>query len=68
MNHRFDVCRDLDQDVLWVYKRAVRERRWKVAEALMCALEELAKSDPACAITVEQGYLFIDHDQESFNA
>ena len=37
MVSRFDTRKSLDQEVLLIYKRAVAERRWAIAEPLMCA-------------------------------
>eukprot|EP01036_Dinobryon_divergens_P006277 gene6278-8326_t len=54
MKQRFDASQSLAQEVLQLYKQAVAERRWAVAEFLMSALEELAKSEPACEEAVEQ--------------
>jgi hypothetical protein len=68
MAHRFDVSQGLGQEVLRLYKQAVAERRWEVAEFLMCALEQLAKSDSDSEVAVEQGYLYVGRGQQSFNA
>lgn len=59
MKHGIDACRSLEQGLLRLYRQAVVERRWEVAEPLMCALEQLAKSDPDCEASVEQAYLCI---------
>ena len=59
MKHDVDTCRILEQGLLRLYKQAVGERRWEVAEHLLRALEELAKSEPACQLAVEQAYLRI---------
>ncbi|WP_455240233.1 hypothetical protein [Variovorax durovernensis] len=68
MAHRSDVSQGLGQEVLRLYKQAVAERRWEVAEFLMCALEQLAKSDLESEAAVEQGYLYIGRGRQSFNA
>ncbi|MCT6720937.1 MAG: hypothetical protein ACT6S0_20930 [Roseateles sp.] len=68
MKQRFDASQSLAQEVLQLYKQAVAERRWAVAEFLMCALEELAKSEPACEEAVEQAYLCISQRAPSFKA
>ena len=39
----------------------------RVPEHLLCALEQLAKSEPDCEATVEQAYLCIGHGHEPFN-
>jgi hypothetical protein len=57
--HEFHVHQSLEEGVLWLYQRAIAERRWEVAEPLMCALEQLAKENPACEASVEQAYLCI---------
>ena len=67
MKHDLDACRSLEQGMLRLYKRAIAERRWEVAEHLLCALEQLAKSEPDCEATVEQAYLCIGHGHEPFN-
>lgn len=59
MKQGFDTSQSLAQEVLQLYKQAVADRRWEVAEFLMCALEELAKSEPTCEEAVEQAYLCI---------
>jgi hypothetical protein len=41
------------------YGRAVREQQPSVAEQLLCALEELARSDPTCRIVLNEAYLLI---------
>ncbi len=68
MKHRFEACRSLGQEVLRLYKQALTEHRWEVAECLMCALEEMAKSDAACEAEVEQAYLCMGCSHPSFNA
>ena len=68
MKHDLSSCRPLEQHLLQLYKQAVAERRWEVAEHLLCALEELVKSEPACGATLEQAYLCIGEGHEPFNA
>lgn len=60
MMRRFEIHRSLEEGVLRLYKRAVAERRWEVAEPLMCALEQLAQADPACEAALELAYLCVD--------
>jgi len=68
MVHRFEIRRSLEHEVLRLYKQAVAERRWEVAEPLMCALEQLAKFDSACKAAVDQAYLCIGrHSNERGN-
>ncbi len=57
MMRRFEIHRSLEQEVLRLYKQAVVARRWKIAEPLMCALEQLAKSDPTCGAALDHAYL-----------
>lgn len=57
----------LDQELLRLYKQALAERRWGTAEHLLSALEERAKSEPACQMAVEQAYLCISHGGERSN-
>ena len=54
-----DAGRSLDRGLLRLYRQALAERRWEIAEHLLSALEELAKSEPACEAAVEQAYLCI---------
>jgi hypothetical protein len=68
MKHDLDACWSLEQGLLRLYRQAVAERRWEVAEHLLCALEERAMSEPACEAAVEQAYLCIGHGHEPFNA
>jgi hypothetical protein len=49
----------LEEGLLQLYKRAVDERHMDVAEQLLCALEQLAKSDLAGKDAVEEAYLWI---------
>ena len=56
-----DAGRSLDQGLLRLYRQALAERRWEIAEHLLSALEELAKTEPACEAAVEQAYLCISH-------
>lgn len=68
MKHDLSSCWPLDQHLLQLYTLAVCERRWEVAEYLLCALEALVKSEPACGATLEQAYLCIGDDDEPLNA
>ncbi|RST48691.1 hypothetical protein [Variovorax sp. MHTC-1] len=61
------VYPSLEEGVLRLYRHAVAERRWEVAECLMCALEQLAKAEPDCEASVEQGYLCIGGRRHHFN-
>ena len=63
VKHDVDTCRVLEHGLLRLYKQAVAQRRWEVAEHLLRALEELARSEPACQLTVDQAYLRIPHRQ-----
>lgn len=49
----------LGDEILKSYVRAVREQQPKVAEQLLCALEELAGSDTACRAVLDEAYLLI---------
>ncbi|OJT97258.1 MAG: hypothetical protein BGN90_02735 [Acidovorax sp. 65-7] len=60
MVRRFGIRKSLEQEVLRLYKRAVAEQRWEIAEPLMCALEQLAQADPACEAALEQAYLCVN--------
>jgi DNA-binding SARP family transcriptional activator len=59
MVRRFETRKSLEQEVLRLYKRAVAERRWEIAEPLMCALERLAQADPAREAALELAYLCV---------
>ncbi|ACM33603.1 MULTISPECIES: hypothetical protein [Diaphorobacter] len=54
------ICGSLEEEVLQLYKRAVAERRWEIAEPLMCALEQLAQANPDCETALESAYLCVD--------
>jgi hypothetical protein len=43
--------------LLCLYRQASAARQPAVAEHLMCALEALSRSDPACAALRDQAYL-----------
>ncbi|WP_454902714.1 hypothetical protein [Variovorax gossypii] len=61
VRNKFEICRcSLEQEVLRLYQRAVAERRWEIAEPLMCALEQLAQADPACEAALDQAYLCVN--------
>ena len=49
-----DAGRSLGQGLLRLCRQALAERRWEIAEHLLSALQELAKTEPACQATVEQ--------------
>lgn len=68
MKHDLSSCRPLEQHLLQLYRQAVAERRWEVAEHLLCALEEMVKSDPTCGAMLEQAYLGVGDDHGPFNA
>ena len=59
MNQNPPAGEKLAQGLLRLYERAVAERRMAVAERLLCALEELARSDAACAALLNRAYLSI---------
>jgi hypothetical protein len=46
----------LERRLLRLYARALAERHWHVAEHLLRALEDMAKSEPARQATVQQAY------------
>jgi hypothetical protein len=52
-------CTTLGEEILKIYLRAVREQQPKVAEQLLCALEELARSNSACRAVLDEAYLLI---------
>jgi hypothetical protein len=49
----------LADELLLVYRRALRERRAEVAECLLRGLEKLAASQPASNATLDQAYLLL---------
>jgi hypothetical protein len=49
----------LGDEILKSYVRAVHEQQRKVSEQLLCALEELAASDPTCSALLTEAYLLI---------
>jgi hypothetical protein len=53
-------CTTLGDEILKSYVRAVREQQPKVAEQLLCALEELARSNSACRALLDEAYLLIE--------
>lgn len=59
MDHLALDCTSLGNEILKSYVRAVREQHPKVAEQLLCALEELARSDSACRAELDKAYLLI---------
>jgi hypothetical protein len=52
-------CTTLGEEILKSYGRAIREQQPKVAEQLLCALEELARSKSACRAVLDEAYLVI---------
>ena len=58
-----DAGRSLNQGLLRLYRQALAERRWEIAELLLSALEELANTEPTCEAAVEQAYLCISHKE-----
>ena len=52
-------CETLGDEILKIYVPAVREQQPKVAEQLLCALEELARSDSACRAVLDEAYLLV---------
>lgn len=52
-------CTTLGDEILKSYVRALREQQPKVAEQLLCALEELARSDSAYRTMLDEAYLLI---------
>lgn len=58
MRPDIDSCKSLEEGLLRLCQQAVQEWRLDVAEHLLLALEQLAKSDPACEAALEQAYLF----------
>lgn len=63
MKHTVHVRCNLEQELLRLYKQAAAERRFEVAEHLLCALERMAATAPASACAVEEAYLFIVSSQ-----
>lgn len=59
MKHTVDPRCNLEQELLRLYKQAAAERRFEVAEHLLCALERMATMAPASSRSVEEAYLFI---------
>lgn len=49
----------LGDELLTIYMRALAERQPAVAEHLLRALEELARSQPTCRALLDQAYLRI---------
>lgn len=58
MSSDLEPRRRLEQGLLRLYKLALAERNSEVADHLLCALEQLAKTDPACKPTLDQAYLW----------
>lgn len=53
------ACATLGDELLRIYERALCERQPNVAEQLLRSLEELAVSEPACRVVLDQAYLII---------
>jgi len=51
--------------VLMVFEHAIRHRQASVAEHLLCALEELARSEMECRATLDRAYLLIGRSELS---
>ena len=54
-----DGSTKLGEMVLMVFEDALRHRQPSVAEHLLCALEELARNEMACRVTLDRAYLLI---------
>lgn len=54
-----DDCSTLGDEILRCYERVVREQRPEVAERLLCALEELARSDWSSLPMLDRAYFLI---------
>ncbi len=46
----------LEQHLLDIYQEAIRQRRWAVAEHLLCAIEACAPVDAPISATVAKAY------------
>lgn len=57
MRHDLDACRGLAEAILSAYQGAIKQERLEVADKVLCALEALAQSVPACNATLERAYL-----------
>lgn len=68
MTEQVDDRQPLEQGLLRLYKQAVAEQYMDVAEQLLCALEQLAKSDPIGEGAVEEAYLWICCGRHHFDA
>ena len=59
----------LEQGLLNLYKQAVRQRRWNIAEHLLLAIEACAPPDNAMSAAVTEAYVIaaraMASDQES---
>lgn len=45
---------ELSEDLLRVYEQALRQRELAAAEHVLCALEELARTDADCHATLDR--------------
>ena len=50
---------ELGEKVLMVFEYAIRHRQANVAEHLLCALEELARTKMECRATLDRAYLLV---------
>ena len=58
MNSDLGSCLRLARGLLRLYSLAVASEHRGVADHLLCALEQLAKSKPACEHILDQAYLW----------
>lgn len=52
-------CAKFGEEMLTLYERALRQGHPTVAEHLLCALEELVRTEPWCRATLDRAYLMI---------
>jgi hypothetical protein len=58
MTHDLESALRLARGLLRLYKLALAEGRSEVADHLLCALEQLAETRPACGPVLDQAYLW----------
>ncbi|MDZ7855762.1 hypothetical protein [Sphaerotilus sp.] len=58
MNSDLGSCLRLARGLLQLYRLAVASEHRGVADHLLCALEQLAKSEAACERLLDQAYLW----------
>jgi hypothetical protein len=58
MTHGLESDLSLAQGLLRLYKLALAEGCSEVADHLLCALEQLAETRPACEPVLDQAYLW----------